>query len=64
MTFLDALRSVFKAISDVIAYFTGRSAAEKEAEKRQKAADDAQNKVATMSDDTVRDELRKYAREE
>lgn len=61
---LEVLRKVFDAIISAIAYFTSRSAATKEAERIEKATDDAQNKVATMSDAAVRDELRKYARDE
>lgn len=64
MNFLDALRSVFKAITDVIAYFTGRSAATKEAEQREEKARAAQEQVSSMSDAAIRDELRKYARTE
>lgn len=59
---LDVLRKVFDAILSVIGYFTSRSTAAKEAEQREEKARVAQESVNSMSDDAVRDELRKYAR--
>lgn len=60
----DVLRKIFDAIMSAIEYFASRSTAKKEAEQREEKARAAREKVGSMSDTTVRDELREYARTE